>query len=118
MKKTSKRIPEIIKIVLLLPQLPLYFMKIIHEGADIDAVYGSAYVDYYYSIYDKIAREGLAVLIWLALAIAVVCIFISVLRIIGIDNKKMRITGHILFGLSIVIFFVLLIAAISVNYDY
>ena len=118
MKKKSTLILEVIKLVLVLPQLPLYFIKIIHEGADFDAIYGSTHVDYYYSIYDKIAREGLAVLVWLALAITVVSITMSVLRIVGIDNKKIKLGGHILFGVAIVMFLVLLVVAISVNYAY
>ena len=118
MRKKSTLISEITKIVLILPQLPLYFIKIIHEGADIDSVYGSSYVDYYFSIYDKIARKGLAFILWLALTISIASITMSVLRISGIDNKKIKIAGHILFGLAIITFPVLLVAAISINYKY
>ena len=118
MKNKSTLILEVIKLFLVLPQLPLYFIKIIHEGADFDAIYGSTHVDYYYSIYDKIAREGLAFLLWFALATAVSSIVMSVLRIAGIDNKKIRIAGYILFGISLLMFLVLFVVAISANYKY
>lgn len=114
---------EIVKIIINCITVPLYFIKFFCYEAVLpglnengEKVIGRFY--YYYSIFDKINREELAYLVWIAIAIICVSIALSVLSMIFKEKKALKIASHIIFGIAIVLFFVLLLIAASIWYDY
>lgn len=120
MKKNSTLFIEIGKTIINCLILPMYFIKMFHDVAHFDASGGdgSVQVDYFYSIYDIILREGLAALLWISIVIIIFSTALSVFNIIIKDKKTVRIFSHIMFGISIVLFFVLLFLAATVQYNY
>lgn len=123
MKRKTALIVEIVKIIINCITVPLYFIKIFCDEAVLpgfnesgEEIIGRFY--YYYSIFDKIDREGIAFLLWGAIAAISVSIILSVLNIVVRDKKILKIAGHVVFGLSVVLFFVLLFIAMSISYKY
>lgn len=123
MKRKTALIVEIIKIVINCITVPLYFIKFFCSEAVLhgfnekgEEVFNRIY--YYYSIFDKIDREGIAFLLWWAIATIIVSIALSILSITVKDKKALKIAGHIVFGVAIVLFFVLLFIAGSIHYLY
>ena len=122
-KKILLFITEIAKIVVNCVILPLYFIKFYHDkaafpGSDGDGQFIVVYKDYYYSIFDKLNREEIAFSLWLAVAISALSIILSVLRIVIKDNKVLKIASHILFGISVIFFLVLLYISLQISYKY
>lgn len=120
-KKILLFITEIAKIVANCIILPLYFIKFYHEvatfpGVDGDGQFIVVYRDYYYSIFYKLNREGLAFALWLAVAVSALSIILSALRIVIKDNKVLKIASHILFGISVIFFLVLLYISLQISY--
>lgn len=123
MKRTTAIIVEIVKIVINCITIPLYFIKFFCDEAVLpgfnengEEVINRVY--YYYSIFDKIDREGIAFLLWGSIAIIIVSIALSFLSITVKDNKALKIASYIVFGVAIVLFFVLLFIAGSIRYGY
>ena len=123
MKKLSLILVEIIKLAASCAIISLLFIPIFHEVAVLPGFSASGEsithsIDYYYSIYDKIAREGWSALIWIAVSMSAVSIMFCVLNIVVKDNKALKITGHVICGISIILFLVLLFIACSIWYAY
>ena len=123
MKRKTVLIVEIVKIFINCITVPLYFIKFFCDEAVLpgfnengEEVINRTY--YYYSIFDKIDREGIAFLLWGAIATIIVSIALSILSITVKDNKALKIASHIVFGAAIVLFFVLLFIAGSIRYGY
>lgn len=123
MKRKIVLIIEIVKIIINCITVPLYFIKFFCDEAVLpgfnengEEVINRIY--YHYSIFDKIDREGIAFLLWGAIAIIVVSITLSILSITIKDKKALKIASHIAFGVAIVLFFVLLFIAGSIRYGY
>ena len=120
-----KKIPisEIIKIAINCIILPLYFINIYHDvavlpGFDEDGNRVVHEIDHYYSIFYKLDREGLAALFWLAVAICIASIAVSVINIFTKDNKIIKVASNILFILSAILFLVLLFISLQIKYKY
>ena len=114
---------EIAKTVINCIILPLYFIKFYHDkagfpGFDGDGQHIVFYRDYYYSIFNKLNREGIACLLWLAVAVSALSIILSVLRIVIKDNKVLKIASRILFGISVISFLALLFISLQISYKY
>ncbi len=123
MRKRASLIVEIVKIIIDCIIVPLYFIKFFCDEALLpgfnengEQIISRKY--YYYSIFDKIAREGIAFLLWGAIALIVVSITLSVLTVTIKKNKALNIASHIVFGISVFLFFVLLFIAGSIRYGY
>ena len=123
MKRKTALIVEIVKIFINCITVPLYFIKFFCDEAVLpgfnengEEVINRTY--YYYSIFDKIDREGIAFLLWGAIATIIVSIALSILSITVKDNKALKIASHVVFGVAIVLFFVLLFIAGSIRYGY
>lgn len=123
MKRQTAFIIEVVKILLDCIMIPLYFIKFFCDEAVLpginengEEIINSVY--YYYSIFDKISREGMAFLLWGAIAIIIAAITLSVLSMKIKENKALKIASHVVFGISIILFFVLLLIAGSIRYGY
>lgn len=124
MKRRTTIIAEIVKIIINCITIPLYFIKLICEVAVLpgidengEQVTGTFY--YYYSIFDKVSRAGMSYLVWVAIAIIIVSITLSILSMIFKEKKSLKIASLILFIVAVVIFFVLLfVAKVVLAYAY
>lgn len=123
MKRRTAVIVEIAKIIINCITVPLYFIKIFCDEAllpgfneDGEEIIGRFY--YYYSIFDKIDREGIAYLIWGAIAIATVSIALSVLSMTVKNGKTLKTLSNAVFAVAVIAFFVLLFIAESIRYGY
>ena len=119
--KTSKAF--IAEIVISCITIPLYFIKLFRDTAMLpgmsengESVVHKVY--YYYSIFDKISREGMAFLIWSAIIVVIVSVTLSAMSMVFKENKALKVAGHVAFGTAIVVFFVLLCVAASIRYGY
>ena len=116
-------IVEIVKLVISCIIISLLFIPFFHEVAVLPGISASgehitSRFDHYYSIYDKIAREGLSVWFWIAIVTIAVSILFSVLNMIIKNSKTLRVTGYVICGITIVLFLVLLFIACSISYNY
>lgn len=123
MKRKISFIAEIVKIIINCITIPLYFIKFfchvaVYPSSDPYSASNYHKVYYYYSIYDKISREGMAYLVWCAIAIIIISITLSVLSMIFKEKKALKIASYIVFGVTIILFFVLLFIAGSIHYYY
>ncbi len=119
MKKIFMVVLEVIKVCLNVLMGALCFIKIDHDVAYIpNAEGGIGHLDYYYSIYDKLFREDLQVLVYLALTVMAISVVLSVALCIVKDNRKMRIASHVIFAVSVLFFLVLLFYAMQIRYAY
>ena len=121
--KRKPLLSEIVKIIINCAILPLYFIKFYHEvavlpGFDADGNHITHRIDHYYSIYYKLDREELAYLLWLAVAVAIASVAMSLLRIAVKDGKKLKIASNIIFGISVAFFLVLLFISLQISYKY
>lgn len=120
--KLSASVIEIIKLVINCITVPLLFIRYFHEVAVLPGFSASGEsittkIDHYYSVYDKIAREGWGVLVWICVVITAVSILFCVLNILA-NNKILKITGYAIWGVSLTLFLVLLFMACSISYAY
>ena len=123
MKRKTAFIVEIVKIIINCITVPLYFIKFFCDEAVLPGINenGEEVINriyHYYSIFDKIDGEGIALLLWGAIVIIIVSITLSVLSITIKGNKALKIASHIIFAVAIVLFFVLLFIAVSIRYKY
>lgn len=114
---------EIVKLVINCITIPLYFIRFFHEVAVLPGISENGEstthrIDYYYSIYDKIAREGLATLVWVGVVITVWSILFCVLNMVIKDNKVLKIAGYTVWGVSMGLFLALLLASCLIWYAY
>ncbi|WP_251546515.1 hypothetical protein [Pumilibacter intestinalis] len=123
MKRKTAFIVEIVKIIINCAIVPLYFIKFFCDEAVLpgynengEQIIGRYY--YYYSIFDKINRDGIAYLLWCAIAIIIASITLSILRMTVKESKALKIASHIVFGVAIILFFVLLFIAGNIRYGY
>ncbi len=116
-------IVEIIKLAINCIAISLLFIPIFHEVAVLPGISenGEHFVsrcDYYYSVYEKFARECLSNWVWVAVVTMAVSILFCVLNMIIKNNKILKITGYVIWGISMVLFLVLLFIACSISYTY
>ena len=123
MRKKTTFIVEFLKIIINCVIVPLYFIKFFCDEAVLpgynengEPIIGSVY--YYYSIFDKIKREGIAYLLWCAIAVIIASITLSILRMTMKESKVIKIASYIFFGVAIIMFFVLLFIAENIRYGY
>lgn len=123
MKRKTTFIVEIVKIIINCVMVPLYFIKLFCDEAVLpgynengEPIVGRFY--YYYSIFDKIDREGIAYLLWVAIAIIIASITLSVLCMTIKERKALKLASYIVFGVAIIMFFVLLFIAGNIRYGY
>ena len=117
---------EISKIIISCLMIPLYFIPILHDVAhyprnDESGIQYFVKVDYFYSIYDKLFghMENALPLLGISIAVIAISIAISVLCIVlKKNNKPLLISSHIIFGLSIVLFLIVVLLAESFNLYY
>lgn len=123
MKRKTTFIIEMVKIIINCVIVPLYFIKFFCDEAVLpsynengEPIIGRFY--YYYSIFDKINREGRAYLLWCAVAIIIASITLSILRLTMKESKALKIASYVVFAISIIMFFVLLFIAENIKYKY
>ena len=123
MKKKFEIVVEIVKILLICAMVPLFFIKIFKQTAALPGYNENGEsiihrINYYYSIFDKFAREGIVFLMWFTIAIIILSVTLSILNMTAIDSEKLTVASHLIFGLSIVLFFIILFIACSIKYVY
>ncbi len=114
---------EIVKLVINCIALSLLFIPLFHEVAALPGISenGEHFVtrcDYYYSVYEKIAGECLSEWLWVAVVTIAVSILFCVLNMIIKNNKTLKITGYVIWSISMVLFLALLFIACSISYTY
>lgn len=119
MKKPFHPFFEIVQILVNCLTGALYFIKIDHDVAVLpDSEGGTARFEHWYSIYDKLLRENLQVLIYLALATAVVSVALSVLTATVKGGRKLKTASRVLFAVSVLFFLGLFFFAAQIQYYY
>ena len=124
MKSKARLIVFVTKIFLNCLTIPLYFVKLFRDVAVLPGYNENGEMTthrfhYYYSIADKFDRESLTYLLWIAITTTVLSIVFSVLDTAVVkDNKVFKIVSNAVFVASIVLFFVLLFIAASIQYNY
>lgn len=123
MKKIKALIVDIVKIIINCIMVPLYFIKLFCDKAVLPGVNenGETIVNisyYHYSIFYKIDRAGISFLLWIAIATIIVSIVLSVLSMVMKDKKALKIASYIVFGVTVILFFVLLFIAWTISYKY
>ena len=123
MKKKSALTIEIVKLIVDCIVLPLYFVKFFHEVAVLPGFSDEGEqitnrIDYYYSIFDKISREGLSALLWISVVITVASVALCVANLIVKGNKSLKVVSNVVFAIAIVLFFVLLLISAGIRYSY
>ena len=123
MKGKSALISETVKAVINCILIPLYFIKIFCEVAVLpggdgngESVTGRFY--YYQSIFDRLAREEITYLLWISIAIIGLSIIICVLNTVVRDNKILKKTSNIVFGISTAYFLALLFLSFCMMHTY
>ncbi len=118
-KKWLSHIYEIIIMLLNCLMGAFCFIKIDHDVAVLpDSEGGTVQIDYWYSIYDKLLRENLQILVYLALAVMVASVLLSVFTLIAKDNRKLKIANYAVFAVSALFFLVLFFYAACIQYCY
>ncbi len=119
MRKILSVVLEAAKVFLNVLMGALCFIKIDHDVAHLpNAEGGIGKVDYFYSIYDKLVREELQFLVYLALAVMAISVVLSVFTFLVKDNRKIKIASHIIFAVSALFFLVLLFYTMQIQYRY
>lgn len=103
-------VSESIKALLNVIMAVLCLVKIEHDVAVLpDIEDGTGKIDYYYSVYDKLAGKNLQFIVYIALAVMAASVAFSVVACVFKDNRKIRIAGHAVFAVSALFFIVLLV---------
>lgn len=117
MKGKSALICGIVQLVINCILVPLFFIKIFCNIAvlpgvngDGEAIIGRFY--HYQSIFDRFARAGIAHVVWISIAFIGLSTIICGLSMVIRDNKMLKISSYIVFGISIVYFLMLLFMSI------
>lgn len=110
MKKILNLCFEILKAALNVIMGALCFIKIDRDVALLPDGEGELKnIDRYYSVYDKLSDKNLQFLLYIALAIMVASVALSVVSCFTNDNKNIRIASHVAFAISLLLFVALLI---------
>lgn len=119
MKKAFSILSEAVKVCLNVLMGAFCFIKIDHDVADIPNAAGEiVQLRYDYSIYDKLLRENLQFLVYLALAVMAASVVLSIVACVVQDDRKIRIASHVIFALSAVFFLALLFYTGQIQYGY
>ena len=119
MRKILSVVLEAVKVFLNVLMGALCFIKIDHDVAHLpNAEGGIGKFDYFYSIYDKLVREELQFLVYLALAVMAISVLLSIFTVLVKDNRKIKIASHIIFAVSALFFLVLLFYTMQIQYGY
>ncbi len=119
MRKILSVVLEAVKVCLNVLMGALCFIKIDHDVAHLpNAEGGIGKIDYFYSIYDKLLREELQFLVYLALAVMAISVLLSILTLLVKDNRKIKIASHIIFSVSALFFLFLLFYTMGIQYNY
>lgn len=110
---------EILKIIINCITIPLYFIKVFGQqaviaGVDADGERVFHRYNVYYSVYTKL--DGMTILVWGAIAIAIVSIVLSVLSLKIEDNKALKISSHLAFCVSVAVCCILFFIAWTIRY--
>ncbi len=108
----------IIKLVLSVAQIPLWFIKFFHDvGVLPTSDGGFTKRHYHYSMVDNVSELGLTAAFFASLALAAAS---AVLAVIGMKTARygVLIAGNIVFAVSAVVFVLLLFAACTVARGY
>ena len=108
----------IIKLVLSVVQIPLWFIKFFHDVGVLPAPDGGiTKKHYYYSMADNVSELGLSAAFFVSLALAAAS---AVLAVIGMKkaNHGVLVAGNIVFAVSAVVFVLLFFAACTVSRGY
>ena len=120
MRKILSVVLEAVKVCSNVLMGALCFLKIDHDVAYLpNAEGGIEQFDYFYSIYEKLVREELQFLVYLALAVMAISVLLSIFTLLAKDNRKIKIASHIIFAVSALFFLVLLFYAMLIlQYNY
>ena len=119
MRKILFVVLEAVKACLNVLMGALCFIKIDHDIAHLPTAEGGiGQFDYYYSIYDKLFREDLQFLVYIALAVMMASVALSAVTCLVKDNRKIRIASHIIFAVSAIFFLALLFYTMQIQYNY
>ena len=116
----KKRIFSISKIVLSLATIPLWFVKMfVGVGHLLDQATDEIIeVIFRHSMLENVGALAHPILAYIAMAIAVVSAVINVIALKYSDNKKIKITANVTFGVAIVLFLILMLLASTVARGY
>jgi len=108
------------KIVLSIATIPLWFVKIfVGVGHLPDQATGEIVeVIFRHSMLENVGDLAHPILAYIAMAIAVVSAVINVIALKYSDNKKIKITANVIFGVAIVLFLILMLLASTVARGY
>ena len=113
-------IVSISKIVLSIATIPLWFVKMfVGVGHLPDQATGEIVeVIFRHSMLENVGDLAHPILAYIAMAIAVVSAVINVIALKYSDNKKIKITANVTFGVAIVLFLILMLLASTVARGY
>ena len=111
---------EIVKCVCSLAMIPLWFIKMFHgEGHLPDKVTGEIVkVDFYHSMFENITAVGHLYLAYVSFFLIALNILFFMFGIMTKQRREVTITGHIIFIVSIIYFFVMMLFASTVSRGY
>ena len=111
---------SISKIVLSIATIPLWFVKMfVGVGHLPDQATGEIVeVIFRHSMLENVGDLAHPILAYIAMAIAVVSAVINVIALKYSDNKKIKITANVTFGVAIVLFLILMLLASTVARGY
>jgi len=66
----------------------------------------------------KETNDAVFILLWISVAVVIVSLALSIFNIVIKDNRTLKIVGHVIFGISVVFFVILLILAATVQYKF
>ena len=116
----KKLIISISRIVLSSATIPLWFVKMfVGVGHLPDQATGEIVkVIFRHSMFENVGDLVHPILAYIAMAIAVVSAVINVIALKYSDNKKIKITANVTFGVAIVLFLILMLLASTVARGY
>lgn len=120
MKKFLSRLPQIVIILLNGLFIALLFIKIYKDTAALPTIDGWIYrIDYFFSIFDRLAREDAAGLVYFSLALLIFSSLYSAATMFLQDNhEKILVGSFIIFGFSALFFFLLFLYTSNIHYCY
>lgn len=125
MKKFLSRLPQIVIILLNILFIALLFIKIYKDTAALprynlngELIYYDR-IDHFFSIFDRLAREGATALVYFSLALLIFSSLYSAATMIFQDNhEKILVGSYIIFGFSALLFFLLLLYTSNIHCIY
>ena len=116
----KKQVFPVAKIILSITTIPLWFVKMfVGVGHLPDQATGEIVeVIFRHSMLENVGDLAHPILAYIAMAIAVVSAVINVIALKYSDNKKIKITANVTFGVAIVLFLILMLLASTVARGY